>query len=77
MKLQELSIGYLEAALLLRHRLHELRQALKLEPDPEKRTALRHRIASLGTILSQCYELADLTAHYYERGYTRNAKYTL
>jgi hypothetical protein len=28
-------------------------------------------------MLTQMNELAELTAHYYERGYWRNAKYTL
>ena len=77
MKLCELAAGYLETAALLRNRLRQLRQALRTEEDPQKRASLRHSMAQLGTILTQCYELAELTAHYYERGYRRNEKYTL
>lgn len=77
MKLCELSEGYLQAAALLRERLRELRKQLRAESDAGKRAALRHRIAELTAILTQCTDLADLTAHYYERSYTRNGKYTL
>lgn len=77
MKLCELSEGYLAAAAPLRNRLRELRKTLAVTDDPETRAALRHEISALSVILTQCYELADLTAHYYERGYTRNEKYTL
>lgn len=77
MKLCELAAGYLETAYLLRTRLRHLRQALKTEPDPENRAAIRHEIAELSSILTQCYDLAELTAHYYERGFKRNEKYTL
>lgn len=77
MKLCELSEGYLQAAALLRERLRELRKCLQTEHDVCERAALRHRIAELTAILTQCTELADLTAHYYERGYTRSGKYTL
>lgn len=77
MKLCELSEGYLQAASALRAQLRTLRKRLQAEADAGERESLRHRIASLTTILTQCTELADLTAHYYERGYTRNEKYTL
>ena len=77
MKLADLAAGYLETAALLRVRLRQLRQALKSEEDPEERASIRHELAELGAILTQCYELAELTEHYYERGYKRNEKYTL
>ena len=77
MKLCELSEGYWAAAQPLRSRLRELRKAVKVCGDPVTRAALRHEIAMLSSILTQCRELADLTAHYYERGYYRNEKYTL
>lgn len=77
MKLAALSEGYLDAALLLRARLSQLRQAVKCCPDAQGRAALRHRIATLSAMQTQCYELAELTAHYYERGYFRNERYTL
>lgn len=77
MKLAELSAGYLEAAVPLRGRLRTLRAALKCCDDPCRRADLRHEITFLAQILTQCYELAELTAHYYERSYYRNENYTL
>ena len=77
MKLTELSEGYRQAAFPLRDKLRLLRQELKLANDPQRRAFLRHEIALLSGIMTQCRELAELTAHYYERGYWRNEKYTL
>jgi len=77
MKLADLSDGYRQAALPLRDRLRLLRQALKAADTPQRRAALRHEIALLSGIMTQCRELTELTAHYYERGYWRNDKYTL
>lgn len=77
MKLSELSEGYRQAILPLREKLRLLRLALKAETDPRRRAALRHEIAFLSGIMTQCRELAELTAHYYERGFWRNDKYTL
>ena len=62
MSLTELSKCYEEAAALLRRRLHQLRFALGEAKDPEEVFQLKRRIA-------------ELTAHYYERGYWRNEKY--
>lgn len=77
MTLEALSDGYLHAALLLRHRLSALRRALRDAPNAQERATLRHRIAVLTAMQTQCYELAALTAHYYEKGFYRNEKYTL
>ena len=77
MTLRELSRCYEEAAVPLRSRLRELRQALEQTDDPEEIWHLKRRIAELSPMLTQMNELAELTAHYYERGYYRNAKYTL
>lgn len=77
MKLCELSQGYWAAAQPLKRRLRELRKALKLCDDPVDRASLRHEIAQLSSIMTQCRDLADLTANYYERGYYRSEKYTL
>lgn len=77
MRLAELSEGYLAAAALLRRRLQELRLALKAAQSPQERAALRHEIAALAPILTQCRELAELAAHYYERSYYRDEKYIL
>ncbi|MDR0890295.1 MAG: hypothetical protein LBM28_06605 [Oscillospiraceae bacterium] len=77
MRLCELSQGYIESAHLLRDRLRDLRRALRQCEEACLRASLRHRIAQLGAMQQQCYELAELTAHYYERGYYRNENYTL
>ena len=36
---------------------------------------LERRMAALAPMLRQMNELAELTAHYYERGYDRNEGY--
>lgn len=77
MTLTELSGSYEASARLLSNRLRELRQALAREQDPEERWHLQRRIRELTPMLTEMYELADLTAHYYDRGYWRNEKYTL
>ncbi len=64
MTLKELSVCYEAAAVPLRARLHQLRQMLAQENDPEQIWHLKRRIA-------------ELTAHYYDRGYYRNEKYTV
>lgn len=77
MTLTELSRCYEEAAVPLRQRLSQLRQELAREEDPEQIWLLKRRIAELTPILTQMNELAELTAHYYDRGYYRSEKYTL
>ena len=77
MTLQELSRCYEEAAVPLRARLRELRKALATAEDPEEIWHIKRRIGELTPMLTQMNELAELTAHYYERGYWRSEKYTL
>ena len=77
MKLAELSEYYEASAQLLRIRLSQLRKAVQNTDDPEEKWHLQRRIAELTPILTQMNELAELTAHYYDRGYWRNEKYTL
>ena len=77
MTLRELSQCYEEAAVPLRNRLRELRQALAATEDPEEIWHIKRRIGDLTPMLTQMNELAELTAHYYERGYWRSEKYTL
>ena len=77
MTLAELSVCYEEAAVPLRARLRELRQALAASDDPEEVWHIKRRIGELTPMLTQMNELAELTAHYYERGYWRSEKYTL
>ena len=77
MTLREMSKDYQAAAIPLRQRLAQLRRELKNAEDPEEVWHLKRRIAALTPMLTEINELADLTAHYYERGYYRNEKYTL
>lgn len=77
MTLAELSREYAQAAVPLRTRMAELRRQLHTAEDPEEIWHLRRRMAELSPMLTQMNELAELTAHYYERGYWRNEKYTL
>ena len=77
MTLQEMSKDYEASAVLLRARLRLLRQELAAATDPEDIWHIKRRIAELTPMLTQMNELADLTAHYYERGYYRSEKYTL
>ena len=77
MTLAELSRCYEDAAIPLRNRLRELRIALSGTDDPEEIWHLKRRIAELTPMLTQMNALAELTAHYYDRGYYRSEKYTL
>ena len=77
MTLREMSREYEASAALLRVRLRQLRQQLAAAEDAQEIWHLKRRIGELTPMLTQMNELADLTAHYYERGYCRSAKYTL
>ena len=76
MTMEELSETYREAAKPLRERLKQLRMELVTQTNPEAVFSLKWRIAQMTPILTQLNELAELTAHYYERGYWRSEKYT-
>ena len=77
--LLELSCQYRQSGDLLRQRLRQLRKLKRTctGSDPETAWHLQRRIGELTELLRQTNELEALTAHYYERGYTRNEKYTL
>ena len=77
MTMLELSRCYEEAAVPLRARLRQLRQLLAQTQDPEEIFHLKRRIQELTPMLTQRNELAELTAHYYDRGYWRSEKYTV
>lgn len=77
MSLEEISRDYAEAARVLQGRLRQLRAMARGARDPEDAWHLKRRIAELTPILTQMNELADLTAHYYDRGYYRSEKYTV
>lgn len=77
MTLKQLSREYRQAAQLLRDRLRTLRRQLEQAEDPEQIWQLKYRIAQLTPMLTEMNELAELTAHYYDRGYYRDEKYTM
>lgn len=77
MTLAEMSREYKASAQLLQARLRLLRQKLARADDPEEIWHIKRRIAELTPMLTQMNELAELTEHYYERGYWRSEKYTL
>ncbi len=77
MTLAELSQCYVEAARPLRQRLKELRILKAQTTDPYQRLVIQNRIKELTPMLTEMNELAELTAHYYDRGFWRNEKYTL
>lgn len=77
MTLAEMSAEYEAAAALLRARLKLLRQLEAEAEDPEEIWHIHRRITELTPMLTQMNELAELTKHYYERGYYRNEKYVL
>ena len=77
MTLAELSADYEAAAVPLRARLRELRYRLMDATDPEEIWHLKRRIGELTPMLTEMNELAELTAHYYDRGYYRSEKYTV
>ena len=77
MTLAELSPMYEAAAVRLRLRLRQLRLMLAQTQDPEEIFHIKRRIQELTPMLTQMNELAELTAHYYDRGYWRSEKYTL
>lgn len=77
MTLAELSPMYEAAAVPLRIRLRQLRLMLAQTQDPEEIFYIKRRIQELTPMLTQMNELAELTAHYYDRGYWRSEKYTL
>lgn len=77
MTLLQLSEDYASAAELLSGRIALLRQQEKTEEDAERRFMLHRRILDLQPMLRQCRQLHQLTAHYYERGFYRDERFTL
>ena len=77
MTLTQLSFEYRAHADALNGRIKELTLAREQCGDELEITLLDERIHMLTTMLREARELAVLTARYYERGYRRNAKYTL
>ena len=76
MTLQELSPQYARQAETVARRLRELRQQELAEGDPPAQT-LRQRQQELRPLLREARELAEHTAHYYDRRYIRREKYRI
>ena len=77
MTLLELSVEYRAHARALDFRICQLQVVLERTENENQRLMLQERIHMLSTMLREARELAVLTERYYERGYRRNAKYTL
>lgn len=77
MTLLELSSDYRAHAAALRERAALLRERLAHTVDEGERLVLSDRIRMLNTMWREARDLAVLCEHYYDRGYRRNAKYTL
>lgn len=76
MTLLELSVSYRDSAELLRVRIRELRRAAREAETTEEARCLQRRVNALLPLLRETRELADLTAHYYDRRYRGNGRYT-
>ena len=76
MTLYQMSFVYREDALRFRMRITVLRERARTA-DSEERLRLTRRILELEQLLRQSRELAELTQHYYERGYYRNESYRI
>ena len=72
MTLLQLSEEYGGAAELIAGRMALLRQQAALEEEAEHRQRLERRINDLRPLLRQCRQLAQLTAHYYDRSDRRH-----
>ena len=77
MTLTELSVEYRAHARALDLRIGQLEERLQQTRDESERCLLEARIHMLSTMLREARELAVLTERYYDRGYRRNAKYTI
>lgn len=77
MTLLEMSASYRSSADAIHGRIVELRVRERAQEDPEAAFRLRRRIEELTPLWREARELAALTAHYYDRSYHKNEKYTL
>ena len=77
MTLLEISTQYKADADTFAQRIKGLQQQAETTNDPEERWQLQQRIAELIPLLRQSRALAQITEHYYDRGYTKHASYRL
>lgn len=77
MTLFQLSQDYAFAAELISRRISQLRQEERAAVDDAQRFTLHRRILDLQPMLLQCRQLSRLTAHYYDRSFYRDERFTL
>ena len=77
MTLYQMSFVYREDAVRFRMRITALRQKARAAATKEETQQIARRIADLQMLARQSRELAELTQHYYERGYYCDERYTL
>ena len=77
MTLLEMSVEYGKSADLIARRLRLLRELERRCTDETERTHLHRRILDLRPMQQQCRDLQKLTAHYYDRSFTRDERYCL
>ena len=77
MTLLEMSASYRNSAAAIHGRIAELRARERAQAAPEEAGRLRRRINELTPLWREARELAVLTAHYYDRSYHKDEKYTL
>lgn len=77
MTLLQLSEEYACSAELLSRRIAQLRQLERETEDAQQRFRLHRRILDLQPLLRQCRQLRRLTAHYYDRSYYRDERFTV
>lgn len=77
MTLSQLSVEYKNHAEQLHHRLKSVEEQRQSCQDPKELLQLDFRIRTLSTMYREARELGVLTERYYERGYRRNAYYTI
>ena len=75
MTMQQLSEQYSTQALHIQQRLAQLRRQSRQTADPHQQAQLQQRIRALQPMLTECRALAQVTGHYYDRGY-RHESYT-
>lgn len=74
---EELAREYRESDKKIMDRLRELKARLKEETDDQERDKLESRIHGLEAMHRDTRDQAVLLERYYDRGYRRNARYTI
>jgi len=77
MNLTQLSDVYRDSAAQISARMRALRAAEHEARDPDEVRQLQIRLAALRPLLQEANELSVLLAHYYDRSYHKNEKYTV